>query len=47
MQVYTIDHNALPRLEDSVACIGFFDGFHKGHQALVKTCKQEAKSVDC
>mgnify|MGYP000034286166 FL=1 len=45
MQVYTIDHNALPHLKDSVACIGFFDGFHKGHQALVKACKEEAKKL--
>lgn len=45
MQVYTIDHTALPCLPASAACIGFFDGFHKGHQALVKTCKQEAKKL--
>ena len=45
MQVYKIDYNALPSLPKSVACIGFFDGFHKGHQALVDACLKDAKNL--
>ena len=30
-----------------VACIGYFDGMHKGHQALVKATIEKAKEYNC
>lgn len=30
-----------------VACIGYFDGLHKGHQALIQSTLQEAKKRSC
>lgn len=33
---YYVDKNVNIELADNVACIGFFDGVHKGHQALIK-----------
>ena len=32
MQLIQIDVNQIPELEETAACIGFFDGMHKGHQ---------------
>lgn len=44
MDIYRIDHSQLPSLSDSVACIGFFDGLHRGHQALIEeTIKQASQ----
>lgn len=34
------------RKEKSVACIGFFDGVHLGHQALINKTKQRAEELD-
>jgi riboflavin kinase/FMN adenylyltransferase len=31
--------------KDSIICLGFFDGFHRGHQALVKHAKTFLKPV--
>ena len=36
MEVVHIDFHHIPNLLESACCIGFFDGFHLGHQALVK-----------
>ena len=36
MEVIYLDLNDIPALDKSACCIGFFDGFHVGHQALVK-----------
>lgn len=30
-----------------VACIGYFDGVHKGHQALIKATIDKAKELNC
>ncbi|MBR2676697.1 MAG: bifunctional riboflavin kinase/FAD synthetase [Solobacterium sp.] len=30
-----------------VACIGFFDGVHRGHQALIKAAVDTAKELNC
>lgn len=40
--IVRIDKN-IPKLEPSVACIGYFDGVHRGHQQLIKQAIQEAK----
>ena len=31
-------NNDIPKLEKSVACIGYFDGMHKVHQKLINKC---------
>lgn len=37
MDVLRINHKHIPNdLKESVGCIGYFDGFHKGHVTLVK-----------
>ena len=42
MQVIQIDVHQIPELEETAACIGFFDGMHKGHQELLKRTKKTA-----
>ena len=37
-----IKDEKIPRLEKSVACIGYFDGVHLGHQELIKKTIDEA-----
>ena len=44
MKIIKIELNNLPRrIKPSVACIGYFDGIHKGHQKLIKTALKLAK----
>lgn len=43
MEILRIDHTHLPPLSDSIACIGFFDGLHKGHQALILETLEQAE----
>ncbi len=43
MKVKHIEVDKVSISEDLVACIGYFDGFHVGHQALFKETLKEAK----
>ena len=43
MEVIHIDFKNIPDCPKSACCIGFFDGFHLGHQALVKKAVQIAQ----
>ena len=36
MKIINVNPNHKYELEESVACIGNFDGVHLGHQALIK-----------
>ena len=43
MKVFNID-NKIPDLDRNIACIGYFDGLHKGHKKLIdKTLKLSKK----
>lgn len=45
MQVYTIDFSHIQKdLPYTSCCIGYFDGLHTGHQALLENCIRIAKS---
>ena len=47
MEVYTIDYTQdYSSLSPSVCCIGYFDGLHTGHQALINKCKEVSKIKD-
>lgn len=46
MQVISIHANQIPSLSESAACIGFFDGMHKGHQELLKRTIKASKKKD-
>lgn len=39
------DLNNIPNLKPSVACIGYFDGVHLGHQKLIKETIKQAKRL--
>lgn len=43
MKKIIIKDSIIPNIEDNVSCIGYFDGVHRGHQALIKVCKDLAK----
>lgn len=36
MEIIRINYRNVPQLPETIACIGFFDGIHRGHQELVK-----------
>lgn len=43
MKIYEIRYTDIPELPASAAAIGYFDGFHKGHQQLIGKARQIAK----
>lgn len=47
MVVKYINIDRIPKLEPSVACIGYFDGIHIGHQKLIKETIKQAKKSNC
>ena len=47
MKIIKIELNSLPlKIKPTVACIGYFDGIHKGHQKLINTALKVAKKED-
>ncbi len=45
--VSRISYGMLPSdLPECVACIGFFDSLHRGHQHLIRRCIDEAETLD-
>ena len=45
--VIRIRYGGLPKdLPECIACIGFFDSLHKGHQQLIRRCIEEAETLD-
>ena len=46
INIYYVSENKIPSLPDNVACIGFFDGVHLGHQALIHKTVKEAKKLN-
>ncbi|WP_295755206.1 riboflavin biosynthesis protein RibF [uncultured Holdemanella sp.] len=47
MEVIRIDYLNVPKdLSKSSCCIGFFDGLHTGHQALLENCIKKAKELN-
>lgn len=43
VEIIDIRNGIIPELDRSIACIGYFDGFHKGHQKLIERTVDEAK----
>lgn len=43
MKIVSIEWNHIPQLHPSACCIGFFDGFHRGHQLLLEKTLALAK----
>lgn len=43
MEVYRLSFKDIPALQPSACCIGYFDGMHRGHQALINKAKEQAK----
>lgn len=43
MVKFYIKDNKIPNLEKNIACIGYFDGLHLGHQKLIKQTIKDAK----
>lgn len=46
MKVIRINADHLPTLEPTAAAIGFFDGFHTGHRALIDKMQEVARQHD-
>lgn len=46
MKVYDIHKYDCPDVPKNVSCIGFFDGVHKGHKALIELTVKKAKEAD-
>ncbi len=47
MRIINVNLNQLKKQKNSVvACIGYFDGMHKGHQALVQATIQKANELN-
>lgn len=45
MEIVKLDRHAHLDLEPSIACIGYFDGLHLGHQALIQQVIDQAKGL--
>ena len=43
MEIVEIEHTAIPSLPETVCCVGYFDGLHKGHQLLLNKTLDLAK----
>src|SRR5690625_7392811 len=46
MEIFELVHSdqqLIEKIPDTVAAIGFFDGIHKGHQAVIKTAVNKAR----
>ena len=47
MEIYHVDiHQKIEQKKPITACIGYFDGLHKGHQALINKVLQQAKQTN-
>lgn len=46
IDIFYVKEKQIPKLENNVSCIGFFDGVHLGHQALIKKTVQEAHKLN-
>lgn len=44
MKKIVVKDGVIPNIDSNVACIGYFDGVHKGHQALINFTKYLAHS---
>lgn len=47
MKTFRINYRDLPKLNPSVSCVGFFDGVHKGHKALMAKAISAANEKSC
>ena len=44
VEIIRIRNNEIPEMERSIACIGFFDGMHRGHQKLIARTVNAARA---
>ena len=47
VEIVHIKDSQIPALKRSIACIGYFDGMHKGHQKLIRECVLQSERSDC
>lgn len=47
MKKIVIKDNIIPKIDRNISCIGYFDGVHKGHQALINFTIYMAKNNNC